>query len=341
MIDLIHVGDYKTGTTWLQNCAFQQHPELIYVDNPAVYPEIVALFYELVDARDLDFDADGLRERFRVEIGKIDRLGKKLVVSREALSGNFLSGEHLRRNAERLKAVFGPVKVLVVIREQFAMLASTYSQYVKMGGTLSLRDFIYDPFVSRSLLMRLQYQRQLQSYCEIFGAENVMIRLYEELRRDNAVFLSDVFTFVGCKDISFQPVVQGTINPSLTSIGMLLQRGLNRFTRTQFSPGENLIPLDRLIVKLLPANLKQRLLRNAQIQLPGVSVQENMEICLRYSVNIALNYRFSQWCEKIRVGRKVELPADMKPHLHAVFAPGNHILADKYGLAVQKHDWAL
>jgi hypothetical protein len=341
MFDLIHIGDYKTGTTWLQNNVFSSHPEIIYADCSKNYPEIAKLFYELVIVRDLDFDPICLRERFQQELKKIDRAGKSLVVSRESLSGNFLSGEHARRIAERLRDVFGPVKVLLVIREQLSMLTSTYSQYVKMGGTLALRDFVFDPIVSKDLLRRLQYENQLQAYYEIFGEDQVMVKLYDELQRDNGEFLRNVFAFAGCENIHFQPEVTGVINPSLTSSGLMVQRWLNRFTRTHFNPGANLIPFDKLIAALLPEARKQRLLKSAQIQLPGTPVWQNSQLYLRYAINMGLNQRFSQWCEKIRIGHKVELPIDLKKHLHSVFASGNRILADKYGLAVDKYGWVL
>lgn len=341
MIDLIHIGDYKTGTTWLQNYIFQQHPELIYVDNPAIYPKIASLFHELVDTRDLDFNPISLREKFQFEIGMIDSQGKKLIVSREALSGHFLSGEHSRRIAERLKAIFGKVKVLVVIREQLSMLTSSYSQYVKAGGTLTLHDFVFDPIVSKKMLSRLQYENQIQTYYEIFGMDQVMVKLYEELRYDNAKFLRDIFLFAGCKNTHFQLEVTGVTNPSLTSIGLLAQRWLNRFTRTHFNPGANIFPLDRLIAALLPYTKRQRLLKSIQIQLPGIAVTENSEVYLRYAINMGLNFRFSQWCEKIRIGKKIELPKSIINQLHPVFAPRNHILIDKYGLAVDKYGWML
>lgn len=341
MIDLVHIGDYKTGTTWLQRYAFQQHPELIYIDNPAIYPRIASLFYELVDTRDLNFDPISLRERFQSEIEMIDCSGKKLVVSREALSGGYLSGENFLRIAKRLRAVFGPMKVLIVIREQLSMLVSTYSQYVKMGGTLTLQDFVFDPIVSKDLLRRLQYENQIHAYYEIFGTDQVMVKLYEELRCDNSGFLKDIFAFTGCKDTCFQPEVTGVTNPSLTSIGVVAQRWLNRLTRTHFNPGANIFPLDKLIAALLPDTKKQRLLRSAQIQLPGTVVTENSEVYLRYAINMGLNLRFSQWCENIRIGQKIKLPEDMREQLYSVFAPGNNILANKYGLAVDKYGWVL
>lgn len=341
MIDAIHIGDYKTGTSWLQQYAFQQHPELVYVDWPPAYPEIAKLFYELTGARDLDFDAVSLRNRFKTEIDKIDRVGKKLIVSRESLCGEFVSGEHAKRIAERLFQVFGPTKILLVIREQLSMIVSIYSQYIKIGGTLSLRDFIWDPLEAKNLINRLQYDKQIQVYVETFGAENVSIRLFDELRQDKKCFLKAVFSFIGCHHTDFLPVESGLTNPSLTTVGVICQRILNRFARTHSNPSALMFPLDKLIALCLTSKQKERLLNSAVIQLPWAFVQENPQPYLLYAINMALNQKFSEWSELIRVGKKIEIPMDMHERLHAAFVPGNQLLVSRYGLELDKFGWAL
>lgn len=341
MIDAIHIGDYKTGTSWLQLHSFQQHPELVYVDWPPAYPEIAKLFYELTGARDLDFDAISLRSRFKAEIDKVDRAGKKLIVSRESLCGEFVSGEHAKRIAERLFQVFGPTKILLVIREQISMLASIYSQHVKIGGTLSLRDFVWDPIESKNLINRLSYEKQIQAYVEIFGTENVSVKLFDELRQDKKHFLKDVFSFIGCHDVDFLPNEFGLTNPSLTTIGAVCHRVLNRFVRTHTNPSANIFPLDKLVALFLSSQRKERLLRSAVIQLPWATVHENPKPYLLFAINMGLNKKISEWCELIRFGKKIEIPKDMRDHLQAEFTQGNRILVSRYGLKLDKYGWAL
>lgn len=77
MIDLIHIGDYKTGTSWWQSQALPSHPEIYYLDNPHVHPEVVHLMHRLVDSRDLDFDADSLREKFSGILEGLDCKGQR------------------------------------------------------------------------------------------------------------------------------------------------------------------------------------------------------------------------------------------------------------------------
>jgi len=101
MIDAIHIGFQKTGTIWMQEYVIRQHPELIYLDDPRQYPCVVSLFYELVNACDLEFNSYEFRERLEKVIEEINIKNKKLIVSREALSGKIISGEHVGRIARR------------------------------------------------------------------------------------------------------------------------------------------------------------------------------------------------------------------------------------------------
>lgn len=62
--DFIHVGDYKTGTSWLQQTVFPFHPEIQYLGDHFHKSELNQALRELVDIRDLDFDADKIKSVF-------------------------------------------------------------------------------------------------------------------------------------------------------------------------------------------------------------------------------------------------------------------------------------
>lgn len=340
-IDVIHIGDYKTGSSWLQQEVFLRHPEIVYLDWPAKNPGIAKLFYELLGARDLDFDATDLVRRFNLELDKINCAGRRKLISREALAGDFISCEHAQRIARRLYQVFGPTKIVLVIREQFSMMASIYSQHVKIGGTLSLHDFVSDPIVASHLSSRLQYEKLIRMYMDMFGAENVSVKLFEELRTDKKQFLRDVLAYVGCEDIDFFPNEKSLTNPGLTTVGAACQRLLNRLVRTQTNPSANLLPLDKLVACLLTARQQQRLLDSAQVQFPWASVDRNPRSFLLYSVNIALNLKIAELCESIRFGKKIVVPQSVRDSFRDAFASSNQVLVSRYGLKLAEHGWVL
>ncbi|OCC15882.1 hypothetical protein DBT_0807 [Dissulfuribacter thermophilus] len=340
MVDLIHIGDYKTGTSWWQTKILPIHQEIYYLDDPSKHPDVVHLMHLLIDSRDLDFDEVYLREKFSQILSKINLTNQKVVICREALSGSFPTGDNAARIAYRLKAVFGSTKILIVIREQFSMLKSIYSQYIKMGGTLSFNDFVYDPIVSPGLIERLKYHKIIQKYIELFDNHNVMIGLFEDFRLDNIGFANKVFDFIGCNKINQECAELVKVNRSLTKIGLEIQRIINHFLRNHYNPRKSFFPLSKIITYLLPSKLKQRILKSVQNRLI-YSKEVSNQILLQYAIDFAITVYISKLCEYFQFGPKLTVPTDIKRRLSDEFAGSNRILLTKYGLPVDKFGWVL
>ena len=76
-------------------------------------------------------------------LGKIEVGSRVPVISYERLSGNPHAGRFDARTiADRIKAAFPKARIFCVIREQNDMILSTYFQYLKIGGTDSVRDYL-------------------------------------------------------------------------------------------------------------------------------------------------------------------------------------------------------
>ena len=341
MIDLIHIGDYKTGTTWWQSRLLPNHPEIYYTDDPFKHPEIVRLRHLLVDSRDLDFDAEGLREDFKKAIGNIQLGDKRSVMCCETLSGLYPGGENARRTAERLRAVFGRTKVVIVIREQLSMLKAIYSQYVKIGGTLGFEEFVFDPIGSPGLMERLKYHKIIDAYVGLFGGDNVYVGLFEAFQSNNDVFANDVLRFLGCSTTWQSGERSGIVNPSLTKIGLEIQRFVNRFLRNDFNPGKPFVPLDRIVAPFLSANRKKKLLREAGNRLIYAFNGKENAFLLRYAINYSITEHIARLCERIQIGGKLTIPISVQNGLESEFVASNRILSDKYKLPVSKYGWKM
>ncbi len=341
MIDLIYIGDYKTGTSWWQSRVLLHHPGICYLDDPVSHPEVVRLMHELVDTRDLDFDADLLREKFQEVLKGIDCKGRKKVICREALSGKYPTGENAKRTAERMRDVFGDTKILIVIREQFSMLKSIYSQYIKIGGTLCFKDFVYSPAVSAGLLEKVKYHKLIDFYWENFGEKNVYIGIFEKFKENNEQFVNDVLKFSGCSTSWLPSGETIAVNPSLRVAGLELQRFLNHFLHNDMNPSGAIVPISIIFSFFISSKKKLEILKKIRNRLVYSSLGRDDATLLKYAINFSLTVRISKLCEYIQFGPKLHFPDDLRLELMNEFVETNKILRDKYNIPVDVYGWSL
>lgn len=341
MIDFIHVGDYKTGTTWLQEEVFPFHPEVNYLGDHFTNLDLKQALRELVDIRDLDFDSNKIRSVFA---NNIKRDNKIIGFSREALSQqDYIYGEHAKRNAERLKDVFGNVKIIYVIREQISMLGSIYSQYIKMGGTRSFDDWFLDPIECKGIIERLKYDKNISMYQEIFGKENVLVLLFDELKYDRRNFLKQIYNFIGCRDVLFQPPqVENKVNQSLTTHGAFIARLLHKFVRNHHHNNQNtFLFIDKIIYNFLSSEKIDKISKLDSLNtIPNYGDFDKKQRVLAV-INMSLRGKITNLCEKIRTGKKIEVPIYYHQNLKELVKNSNQVLLNDFKLEVDKYNWSL
>ena len=145
---LIHVGLHKTASSWLQKFYFSEEKFGFWNPAAAQHPRTPIkgtgqLLYRSPDGGlidDDDFDANNVRNLLK-EVAK--PAGLLPVISNEGMAGHPFSGGFNRLAiAKRVNDVFAKPKVLVVIREQNALIMSSYMQYLKYGGWHTPERFI-------------------------------------------------------------------------------------------------------------------------------------------------------------------------------------------------------
>ena len=195
---LLHIGYHKTGTTWLQRRLFGT-PALGF----AAFRKHDDVHARLVRPHALDFDAGACRDYFDPRIADVEGRSLVAVVSSERLSGNPHSGGYdTKELADRLATVFPHGRVLIVFREQRAMIGSTYKQYVKAGGRASLLDYLHPPERGASRLplfdfAYFEYHRLVGYYRERFGPDRVLALPYEMFRARPLDYVSRIVEFAG------------------------------------------------------------------------------------------------------------------------------------------------
>jgi hypothetical protein len=212
---LVHVGLARTGTTWLQKHVFANSPHIFTPADRSLEPMERAkqLARRLCKddrerfVNELDFDIDAFRRGCDlIEVPA----GKSAVISSERLSGSVLAGGFDRAIlSRRIKAVFPKARILLVIREQRALLMSMYIQYLKYGGWHTIGDFVDPPSDGRLPCFSpsyLMYDRLIGLYQETFGAANVLVLPYELFATALEDYVGAICAFAGVPELPAFPL---------------------------------------------------------------------------------------------------------------------------------------
>lgn len=227
---LLHIGYQKAASTWLQEHLFDNAEAGLATPVPQK-PDVIETF---VLPPPLEFDAAAARARFHPALAAARERGEVPVVSAERMVGSVDGGGYDSLEiADRLRRVFPDGRVLVIIREQRAMLLSTYKAYIKVGGACSWADWTAPPRFSEVRLPRFrfayyEYDRLIAAYHERFGAEHVCVTPFEMLRADPGGFIRRIVGFAGGRVPNALPVERAS-NPGLGSFYAALRRRVNPF----------------------------------------------------------------------------------------------------------------
>jgi hypothetical protein len=176
--------------------------------------------------------------------------------------------------------VFPQGRVLIAIREQRRMICSLYRQYVRAGGTLSLRSYLDPPRKGRHSmpsfdLDHLKYDRLIRLYLSLFGSERVLVLPFELFSERPHEFVSRILRFAGPGEEAEHEAArlpyERRENAAFTWTYVSLRRRLNRhLVRHRFNPtarfpiGDRKAHLDRVFARVdrvVPAPLHRRIQR--------------------------------------------------------------------------------
>lgn len=207
---LVHIGYHKTGTTWLQKTLFRAGSSVFLPLSPTDKPKALGRHFVWNRDGNLLSPFESNKSLILQEIETVLR-GKDLkdripVISNERLSGNpHCGGFDTKLIADRIKDCLPDAKIFCVIREQKEMILSTYFQYLRAGGTDSLKEYLTRPYDGRRpgfSLSHLDYIDLISYYYKLFSVENVLVLPYEMLKNHPERFVKSILGFVA-KDASY------------------------------------------------------------------------------------------------------------------------------------------
>lgn len=208
----IHIGTEKTGTTSLQSF-FRENRTLLsargvcYPASPgeekhfslSVYCRDDKIKDDLITRSGLT-DIDSIRkfkrelpEKIRSEILSVPGKEKKLIFSSEHLSSRLLNKEEIQQLKELVTPYSDNPKIVIYLRRQDEFLISSYSTSIKSGGTNEFKI----PSVNKRVENRFNYFTILEKWREVFGLENMIVRVYDRSLLVDGDIINDFLSITG------------------------------------------------------------------------------------------------------------------------------------------------
>ncbi len=214
---LLHIGYPKTGSTFLQHW-FAAHPQIAYVHGGiAGFRDVYAMIAEAAAAQPGYLWRVTSHEAFSAPFADAGRRNIDL-----ARPGEGTPAHRQARACALLAEMFPDAHVLIVTRGFRAMILSSYSQYVRVGGTDDLETQVWqggeNPW---------HYDETIAMYRARFGGR-VVVLPYELLARDPAAFRAELEKRLGVTPFDFQDRV---VNRSLSPVELRWYPRLARLAR--------------------------------------------------------------------------------------------------------------
>ena len=195
--NFLGVGAQRCGTTWLYECLLE-HPE-IYL------PATKELgYFSTVSTENYKKPYEWYLEHFEN-------------VDTESCIGEITPSYLVDPEAGPLiKETLGNIKIIIVVRDPIDRLESAYKKgFREKAWDMSLNEFIStntDLCVERGF-----YYDQITRFTDLFGKENVLVKVYEDSLTNPIDYVSDIYAFLGIKTDFIPKVISSRFNISTSA----------------------------------------------------------------------------------------------------------------------------
>lgn len=242
---IIHIGYPKSASTWLKKNFFPLSSQFQQVEENVVVDHII---------RPYTFTFNSAQQKAFFDKNYEDNI----IISESMLSGSLVmtgnNGVYTKEICSRLKAIFPDAQIIIFIRNQPDIIASSYLEYIKKGGSYNINRYLWRT-INIPLEFRFEffeYDLIIDHYYKSFGESNVHVFCYEHFAEDPANFVTKLINKFNL-GISMEHVDLTTKNFALQQNLYPIIRFLNHFTRKG-------VFLKRYIVDLpYPRNFSNRL----------------------------------------------------------------------------------
>ncbi len=314
---IIHIGMPKAASTSLQNYFFTKLPIINYTGGLGDTISSKS-FSKVIHAEDMYFHADEIRQ------GILHDLDEKLplILSQEFACSPFLP---LSRGipqsrvtiANRFKTLFPNAKILIIIRNQFKLQQSLYSEYYKHESRfIKTRKFSFRKWMAlnieqldggrQNVFQFADYYSLLKIYQNLF--KEVKVVVFEEMIKEmNGFVEDDLCPFIGVDKIdAMQYFIDKVENKRHSKTGVFADNFIRR------------------IINFLQNNLG-----NPQKAIPMEKRRGFMK-------------KVHNFTDSIPIGKmKTEYTLEHKKILNEFYAEGNRKVSEMLGIDLGKHGYPL
>lgn len=221
-IKLVHVGYPKCGSTFLQMQVFQKIKSVRTVSADDSGNPLLKAIPDIIYCDDIYYDGGKMASLISAMPPEIN------TVSSEGFAGYSSSGSGAGTKviAKRLHENFPSAKILIIIRNQKSMLNSLYMHDVRLGFACGF-DKWFEYCIGTYRSVSLRYSNLISCYHDVFGKENVIVCLFEELFKKesvNGILASAGFGVEGIDEIDFSSKSNSSYSPLAHKITLILNR---------------------------------------------------------------------------------------------------------------------
>ena len=187
-----------------------------------------------------------------------------------------------------------------------------------------------------------KWENQLiQRLNKIFGEENVHIGLFEEFISNKKLFLNKICDHLGIDDYNVSDNQGIVVNKKLTNHGAYICRKGNNYLRSTYNNSRGNLLLVKILSLLTSSRQLSELIKDTEKRI----VPNYGKYDLKQRKMHALNWRgviiFRRIAEKIKFGKPISIPDDIKKQLTQHCKESNNSLIKCFNLPVDKYNYSI
>jgi hypothetical protein len=238
----LHIGSQKTGTSSIQRA--------LYANRPLLLQHGITLFTTNIKGKETkkgqnswtDFDKEGLINSTISDklAEKLARAGDHVLFSAETLSWIF-NPQQIKAFHSQLSRFFDAMHVIVYLRRQDHQAVSHNQQASKSLHNGANRFYGHEavalPRIRDHFKYYYDYNLRVGRWADVFGDENVTVRVFERDSLHNRDAVSDFFHVLGIEFNEQQPRRKESSGYEATKVGHLMnQAGIETELRRRIWP---------------------------------------------------------------------------------------------------------